>query len=84
MGRGNIVSVGGNWSDFGCHQGRTVEIYFEAILEDSISGEILGLVVRKGFGESLENESMVLTRDNIYPQLDRWAKDARNIAKLLE
>jgi hypothetical protein len=63
---------------------QTVEIYFEAILEDSISGEILGLVVRKGFGESLENESMVLTKDNIYPQLDRWAKDARNIAKLLE
>lgn len=61
-----------------------VEVFFEAEMLDSMSGEVLGRSVRKGFGESLENESETLTTEKMYPQLDLWAQDAANIAKHIE
>lgn len=60
---------------------QVVEIFFEAEMEDSISGEVLGRSVRKGRGESLENRSEVLTKEKLYRQLDLWAEDAGHIAK---
>jgi len=60
---------------------QAVEVFFEAEMVDSISGEVMGRSVRKGLGESLENKSEVLTKEKMYPQLDLWAEDAGNIAK---
>jgi hypothetical protein len=62
---------------------QVVEVFFEVEMLDSISGEVLGRSVRKGFGESLENKSETLTTEKMYPQLDLWAQDAANIARLL-
>ena len=63
---------------------QVVEVFFESEMLDSISGEVLGRSVRKGFGESLENKSETLTKEKMYPQLDLWAEDAANIARLLD
>jgi hypothetical protein len=63
---------------------QVVEIFFESEMLDSISGEVLGRSVRKGYGESLENESEIMTKEKMYPQLDFWAEDAANIARLLD
>jgi hypothetical protein len=60
---------------------QVVEVFFEAEMSDSMSGEALGRSVRKGYGESLENKSETLTKEKMYPQLDLWAQDAANIAK---
>ncbi|MCP4769667.1 MAG: DUF3313 domain-containing protein [Gammaproteobacteria bacterium] len=62
---------------------QAVEVFFEAEMVDSISGEVLGRSVRKGYGESLENKSETLTKEAMYPQLDLWAADAANIANLV-
>jgi hypothetical protein len=51
---------------------QAVEIFFEAEMQDSISGEVLGRSVRKGRAESLKNKSE--------GQLDLWAEDAGNVA----
>jgi len=63
---------------------QVVEVFFEAEMQDSITGEVLGRSVRKGYGESLENTSEVLTKEKMYPQLDLWAQDAANIADLVQ
>ena len=63
---------------------QVVEVFFESEMLDSISGEVLGRSVRKGYGESLENKSETLTKEKMHPQLDLWAQDAANIARLLE
>jgi hypothetical protein len=60
---------------------QVVEVFFEAEMSDSMSGEVLGRSVRKGYGESLEDKSDTLTKEKMYPQLDLWAQDAANIAK---
>jgi hypothetical protein len=62
---------------------QAVEVFFESEMLDSISGEVLGRSVRKGFGESLKNKSETLTTEKMHPQLDLWAQDAANIARLL-
>jgi hypothetical protein len=63
---------------------QVVEVFFEAEMSDSMSGEVLGRSVRKGYGESLENKSDTLTKEKMYPQLDLWAQDAANIARHIE
>jgi hypothetical protein len=63
---------------------QVVEVFFEAEMSDSLTGEILGRSVRKGIGDSLENRSETLTVDKVYPQLDLWAEDATNIADRLK
>jgi hypothetical protein len=62
---------------------QVVEIFFESEMLDSVSGVVLGRSVRKGYGESLENKSEIMTTEKMYPQLDYWAHDAANIAHLL-
>jgi hypothetical protein len=63
---------------------QVVEIFYESEMLDSISGDVLGRSVRKGYGKSLENKSEVMTTEKMYPQLDLWAQDAANIAHLLD
>jgi len=60
---------------------QAVEIFFEAEMVDSISGEVLGRSVRKGRGESLQNKAAALTKEKFFDQLDLWAEDAGNIAR---
>ncbi len=60
---------------------QAVEIFFEAEMADSITGEVLGRSVRKGRGDSLENQSAALTKEKFYQQLDFWAEDAGNVAR---
>ena len=62
---------------------QVVEVFFEAEMQDSVSGEVLGRAVRKGFGQSLQNKSSELTKEHMYPQLDLWAEDAGKIANLV-
>jgi len=63
---------------------QAVEVFFEAEMLDSMTGEVLGRSVRKGYGESLENKTEVLSEEKMHPQLDLWAADAGNIAKLVK
>jgi len=51
-------------------------VYLETEISDSQSGKILGKVVRKGFGKSLENKQSQLTLTDTRPVLDTWAKEA--------
>ena len=62
---------------------QAVEVLFEAEMLDSLSGEVLGRSVRKGFGKSVKNKSSEPTKEDMYPQLDLWAEDAGNIANLV-
>ena len=66
------------------NRAQAVEVFFEAELTDSMTGEVMGRSVRKGFAEELENESEVLTFEKLIPQLDLWAQDAENIARHLK
>lgn len=54
-----------------------LEIFAEAELSDSLSGERLGAAVRKGFGEPLEGEKDQVEMENVRPVLDGWAQSAR-------
>ena len=63
---------------------QAVEVLFEAEMIDSMSGEVLGRSVRKGFGKSVKNKSTDPTKEDMYPQLDLWAEDAGNIANLVK
>lgn len=51
-------------------------VYLESVMTDSQSGKVLGKVVRKGFGQSLENNKSQLTLTDTKPVLDTWAKEA--------
>lgn len=51
-------------------------VYLESVLTDSQSGKILGKVVRKGFGDSLENDKSQLTLTDTRPLLNTWATEA--------
>ena len=66
------------------NRAQVVEVFFEAEMLDSITGEVLGRSVRKGFGESLENKFRDPKKEDMYPQLDLWAEDAGNIANLVK
>jgi hypothetical protein len=54
-----------------------VSLYVEFEITDSVSGEILALGVRKGFGSPLENTSESVKLDNLKPVIDQWGKDAK-------
>ena len=62
---------------------QAVEVFLEAEMTDSQTGEVLGRAVRKGLAESLEDKSETLTLEKMYPQLDAWAEDAANLARQL-
>ena len=51
-----------------------VEIFAEAELTDSLSGERLAAGVRKGFGEPVENEDTQVELENVRPVLDGLAQ----------
>jgi len=48
----------------------TIQLEIEAV--DSMSGERLGAVVRKGVGAKLEGKDPKLTVDHLRPLLDKW------------
>ena len=54
-----------------------LEIFVEAELSDSLSGERLGAAVRKGYGEPLEGEKDQVELEDARPVLDGWAQSAR-------
>ncbi|WP_139310433.1 DUF3313 domain-containing protein [Photobacterium proteolyticum] len=58
-----------------------VEIFLEAELTDSLSGERLAAAVRKGFGEPVENKDEQVELENVRPVLDGWARSAVNLLK---
>lgn len=51
-------------------------VYLEAVMTDAQSGKLLGKVVRKGIGETLDSKKDQLTVTDTKPALDGWAKDA--------
>ena len=53
-----------------------VEIFLEAELSDSLSGERLAAAVRKGFGEPIESAQDQVELENVRPVLDGWAQSA--------
>lgn len=56
-----------------------VELFLEAELTDSQSGERLAAAVRKGFGEPVGNTSEQVKLENVRPVLDGWARSAANL-----
>ena len=61
-----------------------VEIFLEVEMTDSITQEVLGRAVREGLGEPLKNKDAELKEENMDPQLDVWAEDARNLAVIVK
>lgn len=56
-----------------------VELFLEAELTDSSSGERLAAAVKKGFGEPVENTSDQVELENVRPVLDSWARSAATL-----
>lgn len=53
---------------------RTVEIFAEAEMFDSLSGESLAAGVRKGIGEPVKSKTDQVELENVRPVLDGWAQ----------
>jgi len=60
---------------------QAVEIFVEAELTDSLSGERLAEAIRKGFGESVGGRREQVEVENVRPVLDGWAK---SLVKVLD
>lgn len=56
---------------------QSVEIGTELAFLDAQDNRLLGQLVRKGTGKSLENDTTQLTLDDVKPVLDGWASDMR-------
>lgn len=52
-------------------------VYLEVQLIDSETNVVMGKVVRKGFGEPLQNRKAQLALVDVKPLLDSWANDAK-------
>lgn len=52
-----------------------VAIFTEAEISDSQTGEVLGIAVRKGFGNRLNNGSEPLQLRHVRPLIDGWMQD---------
>ena len=63
---------------------QAVELFWEAEMTDSVTGEVLGRSVRKGRGGNLENKNAVLTQENLLPVIDKWIIDAGNVAGYIQ
>ncbi|MGF1756472.1 DUF3313 domain-containing protein [Photobacterium sagamiensis] len=55
-----------------------VEIFLEAEMIDSLSGEKLAAGIRKGLGEPVESDEAQVELENVRPVLDTWAKSVVN------
>jgi hypothetical protein len=60
---------------------RDVDLDVEALLSDSVSGEVLAMSVRKGKGQDLKNSDAQLTLDDAKPRIDQWAQ---GVAELVQ
>ena len=58
----------------------SVKIFIETRVTDATTGELLGLVVREGFGDVSANKSKKLTLDGVRGLLDRWSMHIKNVA----
>lgn len=56
-----------------------VEIFLEAELLDSSSGERLAAAVKKGFGKPVDNANDQVELENVRPVLDGWARSAATL-----
>lgn len=63
------------------HRARDVDLDVEALVSDSVSGEVLAMSVRKGKGQELKNSDAQLTLDDAKPRIDQWAQ---NVAELVQ
>jgi len=55
------------------NRSQAVEILLEVESSDSLTGEVMGAGVRKGFGESVSNTKEQVEVENVRPLLDNWA-----------
>ncbi|MCL4780056.1 MAG: DUF3313 family protein [Gammaproteobacteria bacterium] len=60
---------------------RDVDLDVEALVSDSVSGEVLAMSVRKGKGQDLKDSDAQLTLDDAKPRIDQWAE---NVAELVQ
>ncbi len=60
--------------------GESVKIFIETKVTDATTGELLGLVVREGFGDVSANKSEMLTLDGVKDLLDEWSMHLKNVA----
>lgn len=58
-----------------------VNLNVEALVSDSVSGEVLAMSVREGRGEELPDKDAQLTLDNAKPRIDEWAQ---SVAELVQ
>lgn len=53
----------------------------EALVSDSVSGEVLAMSVRKGKGLEIKDEDVQVTVDDLKPRIDEWAQ---SVAELVQ
>lgn len=64
---------------------QNVDINVEALVSDSVSGEVLAMSVRKGKGHEIKNEEVQVTVDDLKPRIDEWMQSvAALIQKILK
>ena len=60
--------------------GKAVKIFIETKVTDVSTGELLGLVVREGFGDVKANKSEKLTLNGVKGLLDKWSMHLKTVA----
>jgi hypothetical protein len=63
------------------NRAQEVDLDVEALVSDSVSGEVLAMSVRKGKGHELKDKDAQLTLDDAKPRIDQWAQ---NVAELVQ
>ena len=62
-----------------------VDLNVEALVTDSVSGEVLAMSVRKGKGVELKNKEAQLTLSDATPRIDEWSQSvAELVQKILK
>lgn len=56
-----------------------VEVFLEAEMVDSLTGEVMVQVIRKAEGEQLENDTEKLSMKHLQSIIDNWGKDAQAV-----
>ena len=56
-----------------------VEVFLEVAVTDSLTGELLAAVVRKGQGAQLENDEEQLSMTHLKEMVQNWQQDAADI-----
>ena len=64
---------------------QNVDLNVEALVSDSVSGEVLAMSVREGKGQEIKDEDVQVTVDDLKPRIDEWSQHvAERVHKVLK